>query len=121
MTASRSGFGMPFLFVLPSPARPNIVSINCSSYVSAASRTSPKSSCLLDQHLATDAQVAALAGREHIRLVAQPDQVLERDAASVGDCLHADERLQQGRDHPGDPHAAALDVVGVPIHVSPPC
>ena len=32
MTASRSGFGMPFLFVLPSRASENIVSISCSNW-----------------------------------------------------------------------------------------
>jgi hypothetical protein len=31
MTASRSGFGIPFLFVLPSAASENIVSIGCSN------------------------------------------------------------------------------------------
>src|SRR5690348_15416528 len=31
MTASRSGLGMPFFEVLPSAARPNIVSISCSN------------------------------------------------------------------------------------------
>jgi hypothetical protein len=29
MTASRSGFGIPLRFVLPSAASPNIVSISC--------------------------------------------------------------------------------------------
>ena len=30
MTASLNGFGMPFLEVLPSAAKPNTVSMNCS-------------------------------------------------------------------------------------------
>ena len=82
ITASRNGFGRPFLFVLPSFARPNIVSSSCSNW-SAGLTTQRKRAAVSDafQNLCAvpGSTVTDVAGRGGDRLAADLEHELALD------------------------------------------